>query len=652
MIFQRPSSFKTFEASSPSKEAERGASGRGVFTRRALLMMAVQVGVLGTLAHRLYNLQAVQGEQLRALARRNRTSKRLIAPARGPLYDRCGVLLAGSRPNWRALLMPEETTDIGAVIERFARIVPLDERDHARIERDRRHLRRYVPLTLKEFLSWDDMARIGLNAPTLPGVLVDVGSTREYPLKELTAHLVGYVAPPNEKDVQKDGTFALPGMRVGRAGLEQTQDERLRGHPGSVEMEVNAVGRVVGEVERTEGLPGNTLGLSLDSALQAQVRDRLGERIASAVVMDCRNGEVMAMVSTPSFDPSLFDSGVSHAQWNSWMSDSRTPLVDKAVSGLYPPGSTFKPAVAMAALSSGSVSPEERFTCPGYYDVGGVRFHCWNRYGHGSINMRQGLKYSCDVYFYQVARRCGIDAIHQAGGTFGLTGKLGIELPHVRAGSIPTPAMRRKQGFHWNGGDTINAGIGQGLVQVTPLALATYASRLATGRLVTPHLLRTVEHSLVPEAEPGLFGKMPFTAAHLDVVKGGMFAVVNEPQGTAPAARLTLPGIKMAGKTGSAQVRRVPRALRESGHFNSMNLPWEYRPHALFICFAPYDNPRYAVSVVVEHGNAGATEAAPLAARIMTDTLLRNPAERTPFSREGQSPPVAPSEHESHGKSS
>lgn len=628
------------------------SAGRGIFTRRALLVMAVQVGVMGTLAHHLYNLQVVKGEELRKLARRNRTSKRLIAPARGPLYDRCGVLLAGSRPNWRALLMPEETTNISAVIDRFASIVPLDDRDRNRIERDRRHLRRYVPLTLKEFLSWDDMARIGLNAPSLPGVLVDVGSTREYPLKETMAHLVGYVAPPNEKDVQKDGIFALPGMRVGRAGLEQTQEDRLRGRPGSVEMEVNAVGRVVGEVERIEGQPGNMLGLSLDSALQSQVLARLGERIASAVVMDCRNGEVMAMASTPSFDPSLFDSGVSHAQWNSWMSDPHTPLVDKAVSGLYPPGSTFKPAVAMAALRSGAVSPNDRFTCPGYYDMGGVRFHCWNRYGHGSLNMHQGLKYSCDVYFYQVARRCGIEAIHQAGMTFGLGTKLGIELPHARAGSIPTPEMRRRQGFHWNGGDTINAGIGQGLVQVTPLALATYTSRLATGRMVTPHLLRTIDQTLVPEAEPGLFSKMPFNAGHLDVVRGGMFAVVNEPQGTAPAARLTLPGVKMAGKTGSAQVRRVPRALRESGHFNSMNLPWEYRPHALFICFAPYDNPRYAVSVVVEHGNAGATEAAPLAGKIMTDTLLRDPSERSPLSRDGYTSPPDPSPHEMRGKPS
>lgn len=432
-------------------------------------------------------------------------------------------------------------------------------------------------------------------------------------------------------------------MRVGRAGIEQTQEAVLRGEPGSVEMEVNAVGRVIGEIDRVEGQQGEDVRLTLDSVLQQQVLNRLEDRVASAVVMDCRNGEVMAMVSTPSFDPSLFDSGVSHAQWNEWANDPRTPLVDKAVSGLYPPGSTFKPAVALAALKSGSVTAQDRFNCPGYYDLGGVRFHCWNRWGHGLINMREGLKYSCDVYFYEVARRCGMDPIQAVGNAMGLGVKLGIELPHVRAGVIPTPEWRQKHGFHWNGGDTVNAGIGQGFVQVTPLALATYVSRIASGRDVQPHLLRATNDQMSAMASVDDVARS-ICRPSIWTWCAGMFAVVNDPHGTAPKARLDLPGIQMAGKTGSAQVRRVSRALRESGHFNSMNLPWEYRPHALFICFAPYDNPKYAVSVVVEHGNAGADEAAPLAKLIMTDTLLRDPASdvRPPAPSVAQTPsPVA-----------
>lgn len=628
--FSRSKSRKGFANGSADPAEALAPAGKGVFTRRALLLMGVQVGVLGVLADRLYDLQLLKGLPLKEQARRNRTSKRLLAPPRGLIQDRCGVTLAGNRVNWRALLMPEETTDVDAVIARFANIVALDEHDQARIARDRKHLRRYVPLTLKEFLTWDEMSRLGLNAPTLPGVLVDVGTTREYPFKELTAHIVGYVAPPNEADVQKNSSLALPGMRVGRGGLELTQENLLHGQPGSVEMEVNAVGRVISELDRIDGQPGSRLGLTLDSVLQTQLRDRLGDRVASAVVMDCRNGEVMAMVSTPSFDPTLFDSGVSHAQWKTWNQDPHTPLVDKAVAGLYPPGSTFKPAVALGALTSGAVTPSDRFNCPGHYDLGGVRFHCWNKYGHGSLNMREGLKFSCDVYFYQVARRCGMEAIEKASHLLGLGVKPAIELPHARAGIIPTPAWRQAHGHHWNAGDTVNAGIGQGFVQVTPLALATYASSIASGRPTRPHLLRSVENRVLPVPESG---ELLFSEAHLNVIRGGMYAVVNEPHGTAPMARLALPGVQMAGKTGSAQVRRVSRALRESGHFNSMNLPWEYRPHALFICYAPYDNPRYAVSVIVEHGNAGAKEAAPLAKQIMTDTLLRDPASRTPLTR-------------------
>jgi penicillin-binding protein 2 len=598
---------------------------RGVFSRRALIVLGGQAAVLGVLGRRLYDLQVTNGAHLSQLAERNRTSKRLLAPARGIVVDRFGTQLASNKVSWRALLMPEETTDIVGTIARFSEIVALDDRDHARIERDLKHVHKYVPVTLKDFLSWDDMARIELNAPGLPGVLIDVGSSRQYPSGPLTAHVVGYVAPANEHDVAADPTMALPGMRVGRAGLEQTQDTVLRGTPGSVEMEVNARGRVMGELDRVEGQQGAQVALTLDVGLQQMVRDRIGDQFASAVVMDCRNGEVLAMVSTPSFNPALFDSGVSRDQWAQWASDPETPLIDKTVAGLYPPGSTFKPAVALAALKAGSVSPTERFHCPGYYDMGGVRFHCWSRWGHGNIDMHDAIKLSCDVYFYQLARATGMDPIKAMGNDFGLGSKLGIELPHIRTGVIPTPDWRRAHGFHWNGGDTVNSGIGQGFVQVTPMELATYVSRIASGRMIQPHLVRKTNGQADPLGALDAAAALDIPTGHLDVVRQGMFAVVNASDGTAPKAKLDLPGVQMAGKTGSAQVRRVSRAVREGGHFKSADLPWEDRPHALFICFAPFDAPRYAVAVVIEHGNAGADAAAPLARDIMTDTLMRDP---------------------------
>lgn len=593
--------------------------------------MAAQVGILGTLGERLYRLQVVDGEKYRTLADENRISTRLLAPPRGRIVDRFGEVLAGNRTSWRALLLAEETTDIAGTLARFSAIVPLDEREHARILREVAHRRRFIPVLLRDFLAWEDMARLEVAAPELAGVVIDAGTTRLYPQGEKFAHLVGYVAPPNEHDVKGVPLLALPGMRVGRAGLERTQEEVLRGDAGTVQMEVNAAGRLIRELDRREGTPGDEVGLTVDAGLQRAVIDRLADQSASAVVMDCRTGEVLAMVSNPSFDPSLFDSGVSAAQWAAWNSpdnQAKRPLINKAVAGLYPPGSTFKPAVAIAALQAGTMAPTDRVNCPGYIDVGGIRFHCWKKGGHGPVDLHLALKLSCDVYFFETARRTGMDRIASDAHALGLGVPLPIELPHVKAGVIPTPAWRRAHGQHWNGGDTINAGIGQGFVQVTPLALATYTSRIATGRAIQPHLTRTIASELQPGASPGDWPSMGLPEEQLHAVRNGMWAVVNEPGGTAPKARLDIPGVQMAGKTGSAQVRRVSRWAREFGHFNSAKLPWEFRPHALFICFAPYDAPRYAVSVVIEHGNAGADVAAPLARDIMTDTLNRDPSER------------------------
>ncbi len=612
---------------SPSR-VPKDMPSRGIFTRRALVLMAAQVAALGALGDRLYRLQVADGRKYAALAENNRVSTRELAPPRGWIVDRFGVSLAGNKVNWRALLLAEQTTDASATLDRFSTIIPLDAHERARIDRELKHGRKYIPIVVHDFLSWDDMARIEVNAPDLPGILVDVGTTRMYPLGPVMAHVVGYVAPANERDVAAEPDLALPGMRIGRAGIEQFHDPGLRGAAGSVQMEVNSVGRVMRELDRREGVQGETVGLSIDLGLQQAVLARIGDQPAHAVVMDARNGEVLAMVSTPSFDPTLFDSGVSQAQWEQWTGDERTPLINKTIAGLYPPGSTFKPAVAMAALQAGTLAPGDRINCPGYIDVGGIRFHCWAKHGHGSLDLHGGIKFSCDVFFYETARRTGMEAIAAAAHGFGLGAALDIELPHQRIGAIPTPATRRAKGHHWNGGDTINAGIGQGFVQVTPLQLATYASRIATGRAVQPHLTRAINGVLQPQGLPAHWPELGLPDEHLAALRAGMFAVVNEAHGTAPKARLPLAGIQMAGKTGSAQVRRVSRALRESGHFNSAHLPWEFRPHALFICFAPYDNPRYAAAVVVEHGNAAAEVAAPLARDIMTDTLTRDPAER------------------------
>ncbi len=597
----------------------------GVFTRRALLMGAGQMTVLGLLAAKLYQVQVVEGARYSTLAESNRISARLTAPPRGRILDRYGTVIGGNRLNWRALLTAELTTDVDRTLDSFNKVVPLAEHERARIERELRRRRRFIPVIVREFLTWEDMARIEVNAPDLPGIYVDVGTTRLYPQGPALAHVVGYVAPPSEADAGDDPMLALPGIRIGRSGMERAHDLVLRGRAGAVQMEVNSVGRVIRELDRQEGTQGQDVQLTIDVGLQNSVLRRLGDEAASAVVMDARNGEVLAMTTTPSFDPGLFNSGVSQAQWIEWTRNRKAPLINKAAAGLYAPGSTFKMAVAAAALEAKVITPGERISCPGFLDIGDTRFHCWSKYGHGALDVRGAIKNSCDVFFYEAARRTGIDRVAAMANRFGIGVDLQIELPGVKKGLMPTRAWRMGQGKPWNVGDTISCGIGQGYIQTTPLQLATYTARLASGRAVQPHLTRSIGGVLQKGSRPEDWPSLGMPERNLHLLRDGMWAVVNEGGGTAPIAKIPITGVQMAGKTGSTQVRRVSREQRERG-FKSENLPWEFRPHALFVCYAPHDAPRYAVAVVVEHGNAGSAAAAPLGRDIMIDVLTRDPA--------------------------
>ena len=599
------------------KEEERR---RGIFTRRAAVLGAIQLGAFGFLASRLYRLQIEEGARYATLAEENRVSARLFAPPRGRILDRSGRVVAGNQLNWRALLVTEQTADARATIETFSRIVPLTDGDKARIERDIRRNRRFVPVILREFLSWEEMAAIEVNAPDLPGISVDMGTTRIYPETEHLAHVVGYVAAPAERDVGDDPLLQLPGIRVGRAGVERHHDRILRGRAGAVEVEVNAVGRVIRELDRREGIPGQDVQISVDSELQKAIRRKIHDG-TTAVLLDARNGEVLAMATKPSFDPNIFNSGVSAAQWRQWTSSRQTPLINRATNGLYAPGSTFKMIVGLAALEARVCRPGDIVHCPGYMDFGGNRFHCHNRNGHGGTNMRSAIMASCDVYFYEMAKRVGMDRIAAMANRFGLGVDLEIELPGARRGLVPTRAWRQAQGRPWSIGDTIVHGIGQGFYQLTPLSLAVMTARLATGRAVQPHLTRAIGGQPVRGSRAEDWPSLGIPPEHLRLMRDAMWGVVNG-GGTAGASRLPAQYGQMAGKTGTTQVRRVSREQRERG-FNVNSLPREWRPHALFVAYAPHDNPLYALSVVVEHGTSGSGAAAPLARDILIETFQR-----------------------------
>jgi penicillin-binding protein 2 len=620
----------------------RDTKERAGFTRRALLIGTAQLTVFGAIAARLYNLQVSQHGKYAMLAQQNSISERLVAPERGVITDRFGTTLAGNQQHWRALFMQALTPDPQTVLENFYRLVPLSDDEKARIADDLAHRPGYIPVLLKDYLVWPDMAAIEVNTPDLPGVIVEVGASRVYPFGSGLAHTVGYVARPNQHEAQNDPILTLPGMRIGRTGAEAAQDAALRGTPGFVQAETNVHGEIVRQVARDDGTPGATVALALDAGLQALAVQRLGDDAGAAVVLDATTGEILAMASNPSFDPSLFDKGVPAATWAQWMADPKDPLQNKATSGLFAPGSTFKPTVALAAMKSGALTADTVLSCPGFLKLGDHVFWCDNHIAHGSITLTTALAVSCDVFFYQVALMVGIDKMADMASQLGLGVDLGADLPNVSAGLVPTLGWARGHGIHWVEGSTVVQGIGQGYTQLTPLALATMIARVATGMAVGPHLARRIGGQLQNGSDPNDWPALDIDDRHLAVVRQGLFDVVNTPQGTAYAARLALPNVQMAGKTGTAQVHNNTAAEKQK-NFNDLTMAWEDRPNALFVGFAPYDNPRYAVAVVIEHGNYGAQTAAPIAHDLITYAITHDPAGRDTPLAVPATPPAAPS---------
>lgn len=593
-------------------------------SRRGLVLLGVQTAVVGGLFWRMRELQIDAADKYLTLAEENRINVHLIPPARGEITDRKGRPLAINRQNYRVVMVREQAGDVEAVLDDLGRIIEITPRQRSRALREMRSKSAFVPVTVAEHLDWEAFAQINANAPALPGVTPEVGLTRFYPEDTSLAHIIGYVARVTERDLERqdaqDPLFEIPDFHIGKNGVERAVEPVLRGSAGASRVEVNAVGRVIREVDRTEGGAGADLGLTIDLDLQNFAMERLKGESAAAVLMEIDTGNVAALASTPAFDPNKFVVGISHSEWSALLEDKYRPLANKAVSGLYPPGSTFKMLVVLAALEHGVISPGEKVFCNGRYKLGNRYFHCWRRGGHGMVSMRESLKASCDVYYYEVAKRVGIDRIAEMASRFGIGIKPPLEMTAVRTGLVPTKAWKQANyDESWQIGDTLNAGIGQGFVLASPLQLAVMTARIAgNGTQIEPRLIRTINGEEVPIAEAPSLGVSP---QHLKLAREGMFAVSNERRGTAWRSRIAEASMAMAGKTGTSQVRRITAAERARGVIKNKDLPWERRDHALFVGFAPYDNPRYAVSVIVEHGGGGSTAAAPVARDIMMRAL-------------------------------
>ncbi|MEX2643099.1 MAG: penicillin-binding protein 2 [Acetobacterales bacterium] len=602
-----------------------------LFTRRASILAGGQLALVSALVGRLYYLQVLQEDRYRMLADENRISLRLLPPPRGRILDREGVPLAVNSRNYRVLLVAEQSPSLARTLDALGRIIPIGEHDRRRIEREVRRKRPFVPVTVAENLGWEQVAQIEVNAPDLPGISIDVGQSRFYPYYEEAAHVIGYVAAVAEEELTGDPVLELPGFRIGKSGIEREYDGAMRGKAGTTQLEVNALGRVIRELKRQDGQPGDDVELTLDIDLQRAVSRRLGNDSAAAVVMDVRSGEVLAMSSTPSFDPNSFNQGISSTEWRALSTNMKAPLINKPVSGQYAPGSTFKMIVALAGLEAGLVAPDDRFYCRGWMDMGNARFHCWKRHGHGWMDMHEGIKQSCDVYFYELAKKVGIARIGAMSRRFGLGGTVGIDLPGEQAGLIPTREWKMARvGTPWQRGETVVAAIGQGYILTTPLQLAVMSARLATGRAVTPRLTRRL---IGPDGDTRLpetpeFPPLGLSEPALAVVRDAMDAVTNHSRGTAYRSRIAEPEFAMAGKTGTAQVRRITRAERLTGVRKNEDLEWRQRDHALFVAFAPVKTPRYAAAVVVEHGGSGSTTAAPIVRDILLEAQRLDPGGR------------------------
>jgi penicillin-binding protein 2 len=563
------------------------------FSRRALVLGAGQAAVGLLLAGRMTWLAVAENEHYSLLSESNRVNMTLVPPRRGWIVDRNGVPIANNRTDFRVDIIPDRLENKDRTLGLLRDILNLPAEEMERIKTDLKRAAGFQPVQVSENLDLERFAAVSVHLPELPGVAPSRGFARSYPAGAAVAHLTGYVGAASAEQYQKtkDPLMVTPGFKLGKDGLEKTLEPELRGKPGAKRVEVTARGKLVRELATRPDEPGRTARLTIDAGLQEYAARRLGTNSGSAVVIDVATGEMLAMVSMPAYDPNSFSDGISHLEWKMLSDDDHVPLMNKVLQGLYPPGSTVKPMNALALLEAG-VHPDQSVNCSGALKVGNGTFHCWKRGGHGGVNMRRAVAQSCDIYFYQMARDIGYDRIAPVARKLGLGQKYDLPFGSQRYGTVPDPEWKLKRYKQdWTVADSLNASIGQGYVLANPLQLAVMASRIASGRALQPSILMDKVHPSAP---------LDVAPEHLDIIRDAMFAVVND-GGTGGASRLQIPGMTISGKTGTAQVRRITMAERRSGVLNNAQLPFKMRDHALFICFAPSDKPRYAAAVVLEH---------------------------------------------------
>ena len=578
--------------------------------RRALVIGGVQAAAGLALLSRLYYLQFVRGDELKTEAEGNRVKVQLIIPPRGIISDRQGVVMAGNDINFRLMIDRDKPPQARASLTSLAELLGWPNATREKFLAEIPPRRPAAPLLLMEQLPWEVMANIEFHLPELPAVFIEEGQWRNYPFADHAAHLIGYVGKVAQSDNRDHPLLKLPDMKIGKNGVELVFEERLRGTAGTRHIEVNALGQPVRELAKKPPVPGGTLQLTIDSRLQEFIVGRLGDQSGAVLVMNVHHGDLLALVSMPAFDPNQFSKGIRADYWKALNANERVPLMNKAITGQYPPGSTFKMLVGLAALRAGKINAQTTVYCPGHFMLGNHRFNCWKPEGHGSMNYKSAIAQSCDTFFYTAGRAVGIEAIAEIAREFGLGASTKLGLMGEKPGIIPDPEWKRNaRGTIWHPGETINASIGQGDVLTTPLQLAVMTARMVNGgKKILPRL--TTETAIRTE------GYVDIDPEYLKLAIEGMDMVTNDPRGTAYASGLREPAFKFGGKTGTSQVRRITVRGQDQSR-----IPWRFRHHALFVGYGPLPKPEYCCAVMIEHGGGGASAAAPVARDVMRKTF-------------------------------
>jgi penicillin-binding protein 2 len=580
--------------------------GKQLYSRRSFILATGKVALSSVLIGRLFYLQVWQSDHYKTLSKGNRVRLDFTTPLRGIIRDRKGEILADNVKDFRLVMVREETPDVDYILTRVSSIIQLDPKTQERLFENIKKSPRFIPISIQENLNWEQVAELEVRAPEISGTYVEEGFKRRYELGPGMAHVLGYVQTPDVEKAKENMAFRLPGSKVGKIGIEKYYDEHLLGTPGFSEIEVNARRQVVRELNHHPSVSGNELQLTIDKQLQSQIYERLvQEKSASASVISVPSGEVLAMVSVPGFDPNQFVTGVKTDLWQEWLNSPYKPLLNKVTQAEYSPGSIFKLLVGLAGLEHNVMSPDEHIHCSGYMELGSHRFHCHKKHGHGSENLTTAIRDSCDIYFYEIAKRLGIEKISAMANKMGFGFKTGLELQDERSGLMPTKAWKKeKHNKSWTTGETVIAGIGQGYLLVTPLQLALFGCRLATNKQVIPTLIKPGDQCIREFEDLGI------SETSRNQILKGMDMAVNSPQGTAYRAHMDIDGWTMAGKTSTTQVRRVSR--QERLQKEATIDPWHLKDHAMFMGYAPVNNPKYVLALVIEHGGWSSQAAVPV----------------------------------------